>query len=93
MLLTALCYLSFWTCQIKMSTEIEERVGNLLNSSNGTKLVENNSSTSSETATLQSKPVEIGRAASLSEIDTVSEELNFELKQKQEKMRVYDLIS
>ncbi|KAI3447410.1 hypothetical protein Pfo_004075 [Paulownia fortunei] len=78
--------------EIKMSTEIEERVGNLLNSSNGTPSVKNNSSTSSENATLQSKPVEMGRAASLLEIDTASEGLNIELKQKQEKTRESDSV-
>ncbi|XP_020549589.1 DExH-box ATP-dependent RNA helicase DExH1 isoform X2 [Sesamum indicum] len=76
--------------EIKMSTEIEKRVGNLLNSSNGTSSVETGSSRSSETEALQSKPVEIGRGASLLEIDTASEGLNMELKQKQEKMRETD---
>ncbi|KAK6126438.1 hypothetical protein DH2020_039826 [Rehmannia glutinosa] len=77
--------------EIKISTEIEERVGNLLNRSNGTS-VGNNSSTSSETATLQPKPVEISRSASQLEIDAASEELSFELKQKQEKTRESDSV-
>ncbi|KAL0344834.1 UNVERIFIED_CONTAM: DExH-box ATP-dependent RNA helicase DExH1 [Sesamum radiatum] len=76
--------------EIKMSTEIEKRVGNLLNNSNGTSSVGTGSSKSSETEALQSKPVEIGRGTSLLEIDTASEGLNMELKQKQEKMRETD---
>lgn len=79
--------------QIRMSTEIEERVGNLLSSSNGTNLVENNSSSSSGAATSQSQNMDLNKRASVPEIDTVSEKLNIELKQKQDKMRVYDLIS
>ncbi|KAG8374049.1 hypothetical protein BUALT_Bualt11G0090500 [Buddleja alternifolia] len=78
--------------EINMSTEIEKRVGNLLNSSNGSTSVENNPSTSSETATLQSKPVEAERPTSLLEIHTASEGLNIELKQKQEKMRESDSV-
>ncbi|CAA0822531.1 RNA helicase family protein [Striga hermonthica] len=74
------------TKEIKLSTEIEKRVGNLLNSSNGTTSVGNNS-TSSGIATLQSKPSEISRSASHMEIDAASEEFSFSLKQKQEKMR------
>lgn len=77
--------------QIKMSTEIEERVGSLLNSSNGTTLIKNKPSTSSQTTTLQEKPVQSG--SSLLAIDSASEGLNIELKQKQEKLRVYDSVS
>lgn len=77
--------------QIKMSTEIEERVGSLLNSSNGTTLIKNKPSTSSQTTTLQEKPVQSG--SSLLAIDSASEGLNIELKQKQEKLRVYDSMS
>ncbi|GFP82682.1 ATP-dependent RNA helicase dhx36 [Phtheirospermum japonicum] len=80
------------TKEIKISTEIEKRVGNLLNSSNGTTSAGNNSSTSSETATLQSKPAEISRSVSHLEIDAASEEFSVELKQKQEKMRESDSV-
>ncbi|KAL0426591.1 UNVERIFIED_CONTAM: DExH-box ATP-dependent RNA helicase DExH1 [Sesamum latifolium] len=58
--------------------------------SNGTSCAETSSSRSSETEALQSKPVEIGRGTSLLEIDTASEGLNMELKQKQENMRETD---
>ncbi|XP_012836166.1 PREDICTED: ATP-dependent RNA helicase DHX36 isoform X1 [Erythranthe guttata] len=78
------------TKEIKMSTETEERVGNLLNSSNGTKLVESKPSTSSQNATLKRKPVEVG--TSQLEIDAASEGLSIELKQKQEKMREGDSV-
>lgn len=72
-----------------MSTEIEERVGHLLKSSNGTNLVENCSSSSFGPVSVPSKPAEKERAASLPENDTDCEGLSIELKQKQEKMRVY----
>ncbi|KAL3646913.1 hypothetical protein CASFOL_009457 [Castilleja foliolosa] len=78
------------TKEIKISTEIERRVGNLLNSSNGTTSGVNNSSLSSETVTLQSKSSEISRSASQLEIDSAFEEFNVQLKQKQEKMRESD---
>ncbi|KAH6796478.1 RNA helicase family protein [Perilla frutescens var. hirtella] len=78
--------------EIKMSTEIEERVGHILKNTNGTDLVQNNSSSSSGSATLQSKPVEMERAASLPEIDTDFKGLNIKLKQKQEKMREGDSV-
>lgn len=80
----------FWiSYQITMSTETEERVGLLLKSSNGTNLVQNNSSSSSGSAPMQSKPAVMEREASLPYIDTDFERLSIELKQKQEKMRVY----
>ncbi|KAL6514314.1 hypothetical protein OROHE_019056 [Orobanche hederae] len=78
--------------EIKISTEIEKRVGNLLNSSNGTASVGNDCSTSSETAVLQSKPSEISRSASHVKIDAASEEFSVELKEKQEKMRECDSV-
>ncbi|KAK4480869.1 hypothetical protein RD792_011721 [Penstemon davidsonii] len=73
--------------EIKMSTEIEKRVGNLLSNSNGTTSAENKSSPSSETATVLSSTVQLGKPASVFEIDTAPEGLNVELKEKQEKMR------
>ncbi|KAL8505164.1 hypothetical protein ACS0TY_016392 [Phlomoides rotata] len=76
--------------EIRMSTEIEERVGNLLSSSNGTNLVKNSSSSGAETS--QPKRTEIEKTALLSETDTVSDKLNIELKQKQEKMRESDSV-
>ncbi|XP_057805319.1 DExH-box ATP-dependent RNA helicase DExH1 isoform X2 [Salvia miltiorrhiza] len=75
-----------------MSTETEERVGLLLKSSNGTNLVQNNSSSSSGSATCQSKPAEMEREASLPYIDTDFERLSLDLKQKQEKMREGDSV-
>ncbi|PIN16263.1 ATP-dependent RNA helicase A [Handroanthus impetiginosus] len=78
--------------EIKMSTEIEKKVGNLLKSSNESTSAENNSSTSSGTATLQSRPVEMGRSSLLLQNDTAYEGLNIELKQKQEKMRESDSV-
>ncbi|PIN10330.1 ATP-dependent RNA helicase A [Handroanthus impetiginosus] len=78
--------------EIKMSTEIEKKVGNLLKSSNESASAKNNSSTSSGTATLQSRPVEMGRSSLLLQNDTAYEGLNIELKQKQEKMRESDSV-
>ncbi|XP_057805318.1 DExH-box ATP-dependent RNA helicase DExH1 isoform X1 [Salvia miltiorrhiza] len=78
--------------EITMSTETEERVGLLLKSSNGTNLVQNNSSSSSGSATCQSKPAEMEREASLPYIDTDFERLSLDLKQKQEKMREGDSV-
>ncbi|XP_073062772.1 DExH-box ATP-dependent RNA helicase DExH1-like [Primulina eburnea] len=51
-----------------------------------------NSSTSADTATVLAKTVEIGRQAPMLEIETGLNELNIELKQKQEKMRESDSV-
>ncbi|KAL1566113.1 RNA helicase [Salvia divinorum] len=78
--------------EISMSTETEARVGFLLQSSNGTRLVQNISSSSSGFATYQSKPPEMEREAPLPYIDTDFERLSIELKQMQEKMREGDSV-
>ncbi|KAL2533500.1 RNA helicase family protein [Abeliophyllum distichum] len=76
--------------EIKMSTDIERRVGNLLNSSAVTTSVETSSSTSRETVKVTSNRLEEGRPLPVLEIDTASEKLNIELKERQEKMRESD---
>ncbi|XP_073317491.1 DExH-box ATP-dependent RNA helicase DExH1 isoform X3 [Primulina huaijiensis] len=78
--------------EISMSMETETRVGNLLNTSKGTTSAGFNSSTSADTVNELSKTVEIGRQAPMLEIETGLNELNIELKQKQEKMRESDSV-
>ncbi|CAN4089642.1 unnamed protein product [Withania somnifera] len=70
-----------------MSTEIEERVGNLLSSSQGTVSAGTSSSTFGNSAKLSSKAVETAKPKLTLEDDTATKRLNLELKQKQEKMR------
>ncbi|CAN4089643.1 unnamed protein product [Withania somnifera] len=73
--------------EIRMSTEIEERVGNLLSSSQGTVSAGTSSSTFGNSAKLSSKAVETAKPKLTLEDDTATKRLNLELKQKQEKMR------
>lgn len=75
--------------QIRMSTEIEERVGNLLSSSQDTVSGGTSSSTSGSSAKLSSKALETARPKLTVENDTAKQRLNNELKQKQEKTRVH----
>ncbi|CAN4113942.1 unnamed protein product [Withania somnifera] len=73
--------------EIRMSTEIEERVGNLLSSSQDTISAGTSSSTSFNSAKLSSKAVETAKPKLTLEGDTAIKRLNLELKQQQEKMR------
>lgn len=72
-----------------MSTDIERKVGNLLNSSTVNVPVETSSSTSGETVKVTANRLEEGRPLSVLEIDSSSEKHNIELKERQEKMRVH----
>lgn len=74
--------------QIRMSTEIEERVGNLLSSSQDAVSAGTSSSTSGTSAKLLSKAVETTKPKLSIEDDIATKRLNVELKQKQEKTRV-----
>ncbi|CAA3002301.1 D -box ATP-dependent RNA helicase D 1 isoform X1 [Olea europaea subsp. europaea] len=73
--------------EIKMSADIERKVGNLLNSSTVNVPVETSSSTSGETVKVTANRLEEGRPLSVLEIDSSSEKHNIELKERQEKMR------
>ncbi|KAK4380653.1 hypothetical protein RND71_002515 [Anisodus tanguticus] len=73
--------------EIRMSTEIEERVGNLLNNSQVRVSAGTSSSTSGNSAKLSSKAVETAKPKLTVEDDTATKRLNMELKQKQEKTR------
>lgn len=79
--------------QIRMSAEIEERVGNLLSSSQDTVYAGSSSSTSGNSAKLSSKAVEKAKPNLTIEDDTATKRLNVELKQKQEKTRVQLFLS
>ncbi|XP_010315710.1 DExH-box ATP-dependent RNA helicase DExH1 isoform X2 [Solanum lycopersicum] len=70
-----------------MSTEIEERVGNLLSSSQDAVSAGTSSSTSGTSAKLLSKAVETTKPKLSIEDDIATKRLNVELKQKQEKTR------
>lgn len=74
--------------QIRMSTEIEERVGNLLSSSQDTVSAGPSSSTCDNSVKLSSKAVKTAKPKLTIEDDAASKRLNAELKEKQEKMRV-----
>ncbi|XP_031127916.1 DExH-box ATP-dependent RNA helicase DExH1 isoform X1 [Ipomoea triloba] len=76
--------------EIRMSTEIERKVGNLLSSSQASVSDGNSSSTHSYTANVSSNAVHAATAAAALESDAAKERLNTELKQKQEKLRATD---
>ena len=75
-----------------MSTEIERRVGNLLNSSSQGAVTSQNSSVAPSQGG-KGKPsssgINIIKPDSFSEIDSAKENLSLELKQRQEKMKVH----
>ncbi|GMY25393.1 DExH-box ATP-dependent RNA helicase DExH1 isoform X2 [Fagus crenata] len=76
--------------KIRMSTEIERRVGNLLNSSSQGAVTSQNSSVAPSQGG-KGKPsssgINIIKPDSFSEIDSAKENLSLELKQRQEKMK------
>uniref|UniRef100_A0A2N9J2C4 RNA helicase n=1 Tax=Fagus sylvatica TaxID=28930 RepID=A0A2N9J2C4_FAGSY len=76
--------------EIRMSTEIERRVGNLLNSSSQGAVTSQNSSVAPSQGG-KGKPsssgINIIKPDSFSEIDSAKENLSLELKQRQEKMK------
>lgn len=76
-----------------MSTEIERRVGNLLNSSESQGALTSTDSSVAPSQGGKGKPsssgVNIIKPDSLSEIDFAKDNLSLELKQRQEKMKVH----
>lgn len=76
-----------------MSTEIERRVGNLLNSSESQGALTSIDSSVAPSQGGKRKPsssgVNIIQPDSLSEIDSTKDNLSLELKQRQEKMKVH----
>lgn len=72
-----------------MSTETERRLGDLLDSSQGTMDVSNSSSTSSRTTKGSSCVAESVKPVKVLESDAAKEKLNLELKRRQEKMKVF----
>lgn len=76
-----------------MSTEIERRVGNLLNSSESQGALTFIDSSVAPSQGGKCKPsssgVNIIKPDSLSEIDSAKDNLSLELKQRQEKMKVH----
>ncbi|XP_028087894.1 DExH-box ATP-dependent RNA helicase DExH1 isoform X2 [Camellia sinensis] len=73
-----------------MSTEIERKVGNLLDSSKGSVSVDNVPGASSQIAKQSVPNVDILQPVSVLEIDTGNERLSVELKERQEKMKARD---
>ena len=78
----------FCPLQIKMSTETERRVGNLLDSLQEAVAVDGPSAVSSQGVEPSSSGASITSSVSNLEIDTAKEGLSVELKQKQEKTKV-----
>nr|POE73659.1 dexh-box atp-dependent rna helicase dexh1 [Quercus suber] len=80
--------------EIRMSTEIERRVGNLLNSSESQGTLTSIDSSVAPSQGGKGKPsssgVNIIKPDSLSDIDSAKDNLSLELKQRQEKMKVSD---
>ncbi|KAF5937832.1 hypothetical protein HYC85_025338 [Camellia sinensis] len=76
--------------EIRMSTEIERKVGNLLDSSKGTVSVDNVPGASSQIAKQSVPDVDILQPVSVLEIDTGNKRLSVELKERQEKMKARD---
>ncbi|KAL5742051.1 hypothetical protein ACOSP7_028783 [Xanthoceras sorbifolium] len=73
--------------EIRMSTETERRVGNLLNSSQGPVAV-NDSGVSSEKGAKQALvSVKVSNPVSTSDMDSAKERLSVELKERQEKIK------
>ncbi|KAI5679650.1 hypothetical protein M9H77_00877 [Catharanthus roseus] len=78
--------------EIRMSTETERRLGDLLDSSQGTMDVSNSSSTSSRTTKGSSCVAESVKPVKVLESDAAKEKLNLELKRRQEKMKESDSV-
>ncbi|OMO68611.1 hypothetical protein COLO4_29548 [Corchorus olitorius] len=70
--------------EIRMSTETERRIGNLLDSSRDTKSADDSGVASSRGATKQLPDVKTTESFSTIETDSAKEKLSAELKQKQE---------
>jgi len=74
--------------QIQMPTEIERRVGNLLNSSQKAAAGNESNATSSQGGKHASLGGKIVKPASMLETDAAKEKQSIELKQKQDKLKV-----
>ena len=77
--------------QIQMPTEIERRVGNLLNSSQKAAAGNESDATSSQGGKQASLGGKIVKPASMLETDAAKEKQSIELKQKQDKLKVNTL--
>ncbi|KAI8562893.1 hypothetical protein RHMOL_Rhmol03G0070800 [Rhododendron molle] len=76
--------------QIRMSTEIEERVGNLLGSSKCTVPIDNSPSASSQSGKQSMPGVDTSKPGPVSVTDAGKERVSLELKERQEKMKTRD---
>ncbi|KAF8397984.1 hypothetical protein HHK36_016910 [Tetracentron sinense] len=76
--------------EIRMSTETERRVGNLLASSRGAVPVDETSGASSQWEKQSSLTLNISKSGSVLEVDTAKERFNVELKHRQEKIKASD---
>lgn len=72
--------------EIRMSSETQQRVGHLLETSDSRKNVKNSSPSYSQTLKGSANTVELDKHGCISRVDTMEEKLSIELKQKQEKM-------
>ncbi|KAF7147070.1 hypothetical protein RHSIM_Rhsim03G0064000 [Rhododendron simsii] len=76
--------------EIRMSTEIEKRVGNLLGSSKGTVPIDNSPSASSQIGKQSVPGVDTSKPGPVSVTDVGKERVSLELKERQEKMKTRD---
>ncbi|XAR64755.1 RNA helicase [Bertholletia excelsa] len=76
--------------EIRMSSEIERRVGNLLDISKEALSADNSASTSSHSAKQLARDEDKPKPASVVENDSAKETLSFVLKERQEKMKAHD---
>ncbi|KAM7505061.1 hypothetical protein LguiB_003965 [Lonicera macranthoides] len=76
--------------EIRMSTETERRLENLLGNSAGTVSVDNSASASTQGSKQTSHGADITKPNLVLEIDTAKERLSVQLKERQEKMKVCD---
>ena len=88
-LIMFLLVITYYTqLQIRMSSEIETKVGQLLNDSQVGIPVDKSSSTSSHTPKGSSNVLELAKPPHMSETDASNEKLSLELKRRQEELRV-----
>ncbi|XP_058205318.1 DExH-box ATP-dependent RNA helicase DExH1 isoform X2 [Rhododendron vialii] len=76
--------------EIRMSTEIEKRVGNLLGSSKGTVPIDNSPSASSQSGKQSVPGVDTSKPGPVSVTDAGKERVSLELKERREKMKTPD---
>lgn len=73
--------------EIRMSSEVEKKIGNFLNNSKGIESVDKSSSASNQGAQQSSPNEHIVNPVSVSEIETAKEKLSAELKLRQESLK------